>query len=81
MRALHVSFLVSGWLDLPLEIYLADIPPNKHIVMGNYRSAQSNTFFIRNSVEGRALAVDWLAIAMSGYIQCHGFDQVKPTDH
>ena len=43
---------------------------------GNFRSAQSNAFFIRNTAQGRALVIDWLAIVMSGYIQCHGFDQV-----
>jgi hypothetical protein len=32
-------------------------------------------FFVRNTAAGRQLIADWLAIAMSGQIQCHGFDQ------
>lgn len=46
------------------------------MVLANYRSAITNAFFIRNSPEGRELAMDWLAITQSGYVQCHGFDQV-----
>lgn len=43
--------------------------------MGNYRSAFSNVFMVRNSEAGRAVVFDWLAIAMSGYVECHGYDQ------
>ena len=61
---------------MPLDSYLEDVPSTKLVVLGNHRSAQSNVLFIRNTDEGRRLVRDWLAIAMSGYVQCHGFDQV-----
>lgn len=48
---------------------------NKLIVLANYRSAFTNVVAIRNTHEGRKLMMDWISIAMSGYIQCHGFDQ------
>lgn len=51
------------------------------MVLANYRSAITNAFFIRNSPEGRELAMDWLAITQSGYVQCHGFDQVILFDY
>jgi hypothetical protein len=70
------TYVNSGWLDLPLEMFLHDVPEDKLVVLANYRSAFTNAFFIRNSPEGRELAMDWLAIAVSGYVQCHGFDQV-----
>lgn len=62
---------------MPLDVYLKDVPADKLIVLGNHRSAQSNVLFIRNNERGRQLGRDWLAIAMSGYVQCHGFDQVS----
>lgn len=43
--------------------------------MGNYRSAFTNVFMVRNNEAGRRLVVDWLAIEMSGYVECHGWDQ------
>ena len=67
----------SEWLHLPLDVYVEDVPPEKVLVMGNFRSAQSNALFIRNSEEGRAFAIDWLGVVMSGYVHCHGFDQVQ----
>ena len=70
------TYINAGWLDLPLEIFLHDVPKDKLVVLANYRSAFTNAFFFRNSPEGRELAMDWLAIAASGYVQCHGFDQV-----
>jgi hypothetical protein len=70
------TYINAGWLDLPLEMFLHDVPEDKLVVLANYRSAFTNAFFIRNSPEGRELAMDWLAIAGSGYVQCHGFDQV-----
>jgi hypothetical protein len=71
------TYINAGWLDLPLEIFLHDVPEDKLVVLANYRSAFTNAFFIRNSPAGRELAMDWLAVAASGYIQCHGFDQVS----
>ena len=62
---------------MSLDAFLEDVPADKLVVLGNHRSAQSNVVFIRNSVEGRKLGRDWLSIAVSGYVQCHGFDQVK----
>jgi len=70
-----VSF-VSDFLDLPLEEYLEGVPEEKLFVQGNYRSAFTNAFFVRNNEKGRTLVRNWLAIAKSGYVQCHGFDQV-----
>ena len=67
----------AGWMQMPLDTFLEDVPPHKLVVLGNHRSAQSNVVFIRNSEAGRQLARDWLAIAVSGYVQCHGFDQVR----
>lgn len=61
---------------MSLDAFLTDVPRDKLVVLGNHRSAQSNVVIIRNSREGRRLARDWLAIAVSGYVQCHGFDQV-----
>jgi hypothetical protein len=60
---------------LPLEVFLADVPEDKVIVMGNVPSSFTNVFFVRNTVAGRRVVRDWLAITMSGAIQCHGFDQ------
>eukprot|EP00607_Mallomonas_marina_P007422 CAMPEP_0182416288 /NCGR_PEP_ID=MMETSP1167-20130531/561_1 /TAXON_ID=2988 /ORGANISM="Mallomonas Sp, Strain CCMP3275" /LENGTH=419 /DNA_ID=CAMNT_0024588929 /DNA_START=1042 /DNA_END=2301 /DNA_ORIENTATION=- len=69
------TWINPGFLDLPLELYLQDVPPHKIFVQSNYRSQFTNLYFWRNSEKGRALAYDWLAVSMSGYIQCHGFDQ------
>jgi hypothetical protein len=44
-------------------------------VAGNYRSAFTNVFMVRNNEAGRRLMYDWLAIEMSGYVECHGYDQ------
>jgi hypothetical protein len=62
---------------MPLDVYLEDVPSDKLVVLGNHRSAQSNVVFIRNNFEGRRLARDWLSIVVSGYVQCHGYDQVR----
>ena len=69
-------FTCLGFLSIRLESYLEDVPPEKILVISNYRGLISNIFFIRNNEAGRRLAYDWLAVAKSGYIQCHGFDQV-----
>jgi hypothetical protein len=61
---------------MSLDAFLEDVPADKLVVLGNHRSAQSNVVFIRNTAEGRKLGRDWLSIAVSGYVQCHGFDQV-----
>ena len=61
---------------MPLDVYTADVPLSKVFVLANFRSTFTNAFFIRNTLEGRQFARDWLAIAQSGYIQCHGYDQV-----
>jgi len=69
-------YINPGWLYLPLhETYLKDIPKNKLYVVSNYRSAFTNVVAIRNSVEGRALVYDWLAVMLSGKVECHGYDQ------
>ena len=68
-------WFISGWLYLPLDIFLGDIPSDKTVVMGNYRSAFTNVMAIRNNPKGRRLMHDWIAYSMSGYIQCHGYDQ------
>jgi hypothetical protein len=61
---------------MPLDVYTHDVPADKVFVLANFRSTFSNAFFIRNNALGRQFARDWLAVAMSGYIQCHGYDQV-----
>jgi hypothetical protein len=68
-------FLNPNWAFLPLDSYLQDVPDDKVFVFGNYRSAFTNIYFIRNNEVGRRLVYDWMAISMSGNIQCHGFDQ------
>lgn len=68
-------YINPGWLYLPLEAYLAEVPKSKVMVLANYRSMFTNVLAIRNNEQGRQLMYDWLAIIMSGYIQCHGFDQ------
>jgi hypothetical protein len=68
-------YINPGWLYLPLDVFLADVPEHKVMVMANYRSAFTNVLFIRNNAQGRRLMMDWIAIVMSGYIQCHGYDQ------
>lgn len=65
----------SGWIYLPLDAYLDEVPSDKVFVLANYRSSFSNVMFIRNNIQGRKLMRDWIAIVMSGHIQCHGFDQ------
>ena len=73
----YVCYVWVGFLSIPLESYLEDVPPDKVFVTANYRCLFTNIYFIRNDEAGRRLAYDWLAIAKSGYIQCHGFDQVS----
>lgn len=68
-------YINPGWLFMRLDEFLEDVPSNKVLVMNNYRSAFTNVIFLRNTEQGRALVYDWLAVAMSGYVQCHGFDQ------
>ena len=68
-------YINPGWLFMRLDEFLADVPSNKVLVMNNYRSAFTNILFLRNNEQGRGLVYDWLAVAMSGYVQCHGFDQ------
>jgi hypothetical protein len=65
----------TGWQYLPLDAYLDEVPTHKVYVAANKRSAFTNVFFIRNNEQGRKLMHDWLAIGMSGFVQCHGFDQ------
>lgn len=68
-------YLNPLWTHVPLDVFLQDVPETKVFVAGTYRSAFTNIFLIRNSAAGRRLAIDWLAVAQSGHIQCHGFDQ------
>ena len=68
-------YINSGWLYLPLEAFLSRAPKDKVYVSANYRSMFTNVFAVRNTEQGRRLVYDWLAIAMSGHVQCHGFDQ------
>lgn len=65
----------SGWAYMPLDVYLDEVPQDKVFVLANYRSTFSNVLFVRNNFQGRKLMRDWVAIVMSGHIQCHGFDQ------
>ena len=60
-----------------MDNFLKDVPADKLFVHGNYRSLTSGAFFIRNSKKGRKFVRDWLSIAMSGYVTCHGYDQVR----
>lgn len=69
------EYINPGFLYLPLEAFLKDVPKYKSIVMVNSRSVFTNVILIRNSQRGRKLVRDWLAITQSGFIQCHGFDQ------
>lgn len=64
-----------GWMHLRLEKYLEGVPPHKLYVAANYRTTFTNIFFVRNNQEGRALVFDWIAVAMSGFVECHGYDQ------
>ncbi len=61
---------------MSLDTFLKDVPDDKLFVHTNYRSIMTGIFFIRNSNEGRKLVRDWLAVVMSGYVTCHGYDQV-----
>ena len=69
-------YLNPGWLYLPMDSFLADVPADKVFVAGSYRSAFTNIFAIRNNEQGRRLVTDWLAVVTSGFIECHGYDQV-----
>lgn len=75
-RNKHYIYYRIDWLDTPLDAFLHDVPEDRNFVLGNFRSAFSNVYFIRNSKKGRQLALDWLSIVVSGWVQCHGFDQV-----
>lgn len=66
---------LPGWTYMPLDAYLKDVPSHKVMVLANYRSTFTNLLAVRNNPQGRRLMYDWLAIVMSGYIQCHGYDQ------
>jgi len=68
-------YINPGWLYLPLEAFLGDVPADKVFVSANYRSTFTNVFAVRNTEAGRRLVYDWIAVAMSGHVQCHGFDQ------
>jgi len=70
-------YIHPGWMYLPLDEFLGldRVPANKTFVSSNYRSAFTNIFAIRNNEQGRRLAIDWLAVTQSGYVECHGFDQ------
>ena len=68
-------YINPGWLYLPLDAFLAQVPSDKTFVSANYRSAFTNIFAIRNNDAGRRLAIDWLAVAQSGFVECHGYDQ------
>jgi hypothetical protein len=59
----------------PLSILLEKVPADKVVVMGNYFAMTSGVMPIRNNAVGRAVVMDWIAVVMSGLIQCHGFDQ------
>lgn len=63
-------------MDLPLDAFIHDVPEDRVFVSANFHSLFTNAFFIRNNEVGRELALDWLAIVHSGWVQCHGFDQV-----
>jgi hypothetical protein len=65
----------AQWTHYPLDAWLADVPADKVFVHTNYRSLMSGAFFIRNSAEGRQFVRDWIAVIMSGFIGCHGWDQ------
>jgi hypothetical protein len=54
---------------------LEKVPADKVVVMGNYFAMTSGVMLIRNNARGRAVVMDWIAVVMSGLIQCHGFDQ------
>jgi hypothetical protein len=70
------TWINPGWAHLPIyETYLKDVPTDKVYVASNYRSAFTNIIAIRNTFEGRALVYDWVSIVMSGYVECHGYDQ------
>jgi hypothetical protein len=64
------------WIDLPLDVYLSEVPEDRVVAQSNFRSAFTDVFFIRNNEKGRAFVMDWVALAQSGWIHCHGFDQV-----
>ena len=64
-------------MNLPLEMYLTDVPDDKVFILCNMRSAFTNTFLVRNNDIGRELMRDWLGIIESGFVQCHGWDQVS----
>lgn len=69
------TWINPQWQHLPLDAFVYDVPDDRVIVLGNFRSAFTNAFFIRNNEKGRDLVIELLALIESGYIQCHGFDQ------
>lgn len=46
-----------GWLYLPLDAFLSDIPDDKVMVMANYRSTFTNVVAIRNTPQGDKIAL------------------------
>jgi hypothetical protein len=71
--------LLAVWMDMPLDVFLHDVPEDRVWVSANFHSLFTDAFFIRNDEVGRELALDWLAIIESGWVQCHGFDQVQSS--
>ena len=63
------------WIDLSLDAYTADVPDDKVWVSPNYKALLTGVFLVRNSIKGRKLIRDWVAIVMSGHVSCHGYDQ------
>jgi hypothetical protein len=59
-------YINTGYLSLPIEVYLYNVPPEKLFVSANYRSSFTNVMFIRNNAAGRALVYDWIAVSYSG---------------
>ena len=61
--------------DVGLETYVADVPSDRHVVLGNYRGLNTGVFLMRGSTEGREVVRKWLAVARDGLAQCHPHDQ------
>jgi hypothetical protein len=51
------------------------VPEDKVMILSNYHSALTNILLVRNTARGRRMMYDWIAVAMSGHVECHGFDQ------
>ncbi|KAJ8600358.1 hypothetical protein CTAYLR_000688 [Chrysophaeum taylorii] len=60
---------------LGLDLWLRDVPKDRHIVLANYRGFNTGVLAVRSGRRGRELLAMWRAVADAGLASCHPHDQ------